>query len=340
MQAGAVLVVSKPRETAQDGWGAPENAQSSTEPALACVEILGQSVLERTIHRLQQAGVNLIDVVAQDGLAGLVTSQYSPAVGLRPVDSEGDSWFVADRLLKEQAMRGAEHVLLIGLDAYAEFDVAELLRFHHRMGRPLTRARDFQGPLSFCVVDTDTLGETAYRRLLQLRESNEADSSFGSYTIMGYVRRLTGSRDLRRLVVDAFLRRCTLTPGGQEVKPGVWIDDAAFVHRASRIVAPAYIGRRAKVSECALITRFSNVESGCHVDCGAMIEDSSVLADTYVGRGLDVAHAVVAGNTFVHLRRNLVMKIDDGNLFRTRRKIVPSLFTMAGSVKPRNMFLM
>jgi UDP-3-O-[3-hydroxymyristoyl] glucosamine N-acyltransferase len=62
---------------------------------------------------------------------------------------------------------------------------------------------------------------------------------------------------------------------GREIKPRVWVDDGAQLHRRARVVAPAYIGRASSVREDTLITRFSNVESFCEVDYGTAIEDDS-----------------------------------------------------------------
>ena len=134
------------------------------------------------------------------------------------------------------------------------------------------------------------------------------------YLTTGYVNRLADARDLRRLVADAFQGRCAIRPRGREVKPGVWIDDGARVHRSARIVAPAYIGRGTRVRAAALVTRFSNLERRCLVDYGTAIEDSSVLPYTHVGRGLDVAHAVVEGSRLVNLSRNVAVTIRDANL--------------------------
>jgi hypothetical protein len=68
------------------------------------------------------------------------------------------------------------------------------------------------------------------------------------------------------------------------------------------------------VRAAALVTRFSNLERRCLVDYGTAIEDSSVLPYTHVGRGLDVAHAVVEGSRLVNLSRNVAVTIRDANL--------------------------
>ena len=100
-------------------------------------------------------------------------------------------------------------------------------------------------------------------------------------------------------------------PRGNEIKAGVWIDEGAQVHKQARIVPPAYVGKNTKVGPASLITRSSSIERDCNVEYGTVIEDSSILAGTYIGTGLDVTHSVVCGNMLVHLNQNLVMEIND-----------------------------
>lgn len=249
---------------------------------MASLEVLGHSIVERTIARLHCAGIKAVSVVNESAL--------SEAVGRR---------FIPEVLLK-QAQKGFGELLLMRLGAYAEVDIAELLDFHHDAGTVATRVSDADGPLDFWVLNT---APGAQRGL-------DLDSP-SCYLTPGYVNRLTGARDLRRLVVDAFLGRCEIRPRGREQKPGVWIDDGARIHRSARVVAPAYIGRGSRVRASALITGFSAVERRCVVDYGTVVEDSSMLPYTYVGKGLEVAHAVVDGKHLVNLSRNVALTIED-----------------------------
>ena len=91
------------------------------------------------------------------------------------------------------------------------------------------------------------------------------------------------------------------------------------MHRRARIVAPAYVGRHAKVGSATLITRYSSVECNSHINDHTALEDSSVLEDTYVGAGLDVMHCVVSGKHLAHLRRNVALDIEDDTLIGTNQ---------------------
>jgi NDP-sugar pyrophosphorylase family protein len=114
-----------------------------------------------------------------------------------------------------------------------------------------------------------------------------------------------------------FLGRCHLRPSGQQILPGVWAEEAVEIGRGARIVAPAYLGSGSTIRENTLITRVSNIESRPSIDDGTAMEDTSVLADTYVGIWLDVRRAVVQRNKLLHLKRNLVIEIADPSLIRS-----------------------
>ena len=85
-------------------------------------------------------------------------------------------------------------------------------------------------------------------------------------------------------------------------------------------MAPAYLGRGATVLEDTLVTRGSNLECLSYIDYGTVIEDTSVLANSYVGIWLDVAHAVVGGNKLLSVRHNVLLEISDPSLIRSMRR--------------------
>ena len=292
MAASAILVVGT-RSLLSPESDESFSADGSEPPAcpIASLEVLGRSIVEHTIARLHTAGIHTVSVVREVG--------FSLTAGRR---------FVPDVLMK-QARRGFERVLLIRLGAYAEVDCADLLQFHSEEGAGVTRVCDASGPLDFWVLDS----APARRSRLNLDSPWDVNPP-SDYLTRGYVNRLEDARDLRRLVADAFEGRCAIRPCGREITPGVWIDDGARIHRSARIVAPAYIGRGTRVRAAALISRFSNLERRCLVDYGTAIEDSSVLPYTHVGRGLDLAHAVVEGSRLVNLSHNVVVTIRDTNL--------------------------
>ena len=318
-ELGAILVVgpqnSTPRHASCDRPGSdlsPDADQAVlVEGSLACVEILGRSVLERTVERVCRMGVQIISVVMDKASSNLDSAFRRPLnnVTLHVAD---EPWAAAAQMLSEYAVRGVETAFVAGLGGYVEFDAEEMLQFHRQQRQASTRAFHGRGALDLWVIDCNRTDNTAGNFDFWAVPPTRS----AAYPLCGYVNPLAHARDLRRLVVDALQRRCQLPPIGREIKPRVWVDDGAHLHRRARVVAPAYIGRASSVREDTLITRFSNVESFCEVDYGTVIEDTSVLSNSYVGIWLDVSHAVVCGSKLLNLSRNVTLNVADASMLR------------------------
>ncbi len=296
MPVSAILVVDS-RSILQASGEEPVSAEGAPAPKgyFAPLEILGQSIVERTVNRLHSTGVKMVSVVNEAAL--------SSTAALR---------FIPDSLMKH-AQKGFDKVLLIRIGAYAEVNLVEFLQFHREMGVAVTRACDQHGPLDFWVLNA--VPKKQYGMSL---DSLSDVSLPGAYLTKGYVNRLKDARDLRQLVVDSFFGRCAIRPSGREIRPGVWVDKGARIHRTARIVAPVYIGQGARVRASALVTRCSNVERKCLVDYGTAVEDSSILPFTYVGRALDLTHAVVDGIRLVNVKRNIALNVEDSKMVGRR----------------------
>jgi NDP-sugar pyrophosphorylase family protein len=317
-ELGAILVVgsqnSTPRPASCDRPGSevsPDADQAvGGEDSLACVEILGRSVLERTVERLRRMGVQIISVLMDEASSKLNSAFHRPLnnVTLHLTD---EPWARAAQMLGEYADSGIETAFVAGLGGYVEFDAEEMLQFHRQQRQASTRAFSGQWALDFWVMDSKRSDKTGDFDFWAWPATRSA-----AYPLHGYVNPLAHARDLRRLVVDALQGRCQLSPVGREIKPRVWVDDGAHLHRRARVVAPAYIGRASRVCEDTLITRFSNLESFCQVDYGTVIDDTSVLSNTYVGIWLDVSHAVVCGSKLLNLSRNATLNVADASMLR------------------------
>ena len=278
--------------------------------SMPCAEILGQSILDRTVARLRKEGVETISVVAGPGSSSLACGEN---VEITVADSSIDPWRAAQRLLREQMEHGIQTAIVMVLGAYMEFSLKDVLEFHRGHGQPLTQLFDAGGPLEFWCVDAKWLGSEGVP--LPFREGEFLGLPVAC-PINGYVNRLGSARDLRRLVQDALLARCDFLPRGRQLRPGIWIDDGVRIHRTARLVAPVYLGRSTKVGASAVITRFSNLEKHSGVGPGTIVDATSILPHTVMGSGLDVSHAVIEGNQFLDLRRNVVLQIADPKLVR------------------------
>ncbi len=281
----------------------PENPESLAGCPLPCLEILGRSMLARTIETLRDAGVSPITLVG--------TEEIAHRTGVLPGDAEiclvsnsEDALRLAARKMAEHFAGGAGTVLVQKMGAYIEFNLPDMLKFHEGRESSICRAADSGGPLELWVVDEEAANSAG-------PNLDWEGHPVHWYRGCHYINRLRSVRELRRLVVDVLHSRCAVRPIGTEVRPGVWMDEQAHVHREARVVSPAYIGRRAKVQASALITRSSSLERDCEVGEATVVEDSSILPETNLGRWLDVSHAVVDGNTFVDLRSEVAVEIAD-----------------------------
>jgi NDP-sugar pyrophosphorylase family protein len=130
----------------------------------------------------------------------------------------------------------------------------------------------------------------------------------------GYLNPLASARDLRQFAIDILLRQAQTCPAGKEIKPGVWTAPGAMIEKGARVLAPAFVGSLARIRSGAVITRCSSVERHAEVDCGTVIENSTVLPFSYVGAGLDLAHSIAGMGCIVNLHRDVTVTIVDPKL--------------------------
>jgi hypothetical protein len=300
VQSAIVIVAPEIREEE----GSIVAREASSEPSLAvtrarhrtplvCAEVLGRSVVARLVDEFRRAGFD----------------------SATPIDrrSLDQAWGVAAEQLLTSKDSGAKAIVVLQANAYIDLDLKHALQFHREQGQAVTRAFDQEGPLDLWVVDPSGIQEGT-----DILSALSAASPH-RYWVRGYVNRLKAPADLRRLAVDGLTSRCRLRPQGSESRPGVWIDEGAQVHRDARIVAPAFIGAAARISEQCLITRCSSIESNCHIDYGTVVEDSSILSNSYVGIGLDLSHSIVDGSHLLNLERGVTLEIADPCVIRQNR---------------------
>jgi NDP-sugar pyrophosphorylase family protein len=296
---------------------APTRFQPGT--SLVCTEVLGRSVLERLIEDLRRTGVDVISVFG-DVAVGRAYEKSGSKLKIETCSTE-EAWRQATKELVSNRENGCDVSLVLRLGAYVDLDLDDALLFHREQAQGITRAFEFanelekEEPLDIWITDsarvTDGCMTDGEDLLSTLRAAEPA-----RYIVREYVNRLGSPRDLRQLVVDGLTSRCNLRPKVSEIRPGVWMDEGAQVDRGARIVAPAYIGRGARIAEQCLITRCSNIESNCQVDYGTVVEDSSILSNTYVGVGLDISHSIVDGNSLLNLDCGVAMEISDSCVIR------------------------
>jgi len=315
MLSGAILVVGQC--SWDSGCDSANNGYESTPilggSPIASVELLGRSVLDRTIQALRLVGTELITVIASEAVSSALAKLANGSARVRLLPPTMDLMPTAEDIAREYVDQGVENILLGRVGPYAEINFADLLQCHRERTNGLTSVTSSRGELDLLVIDAD--------RVVKNREAGRRGlsdigsfSSGVSYSVPGYVNFLHTARDLRRFVSDAFLGRCAVRPSGEEVRPGVWFGQGVHVHRDARVVAPAYVGCGTTIRAGAFITQCSVLERDCEVAEGTLIENSVVLSNSFVGKGLSVSHAVVNGNKLVPLRRNVLVEVEDRHL--------------------------
>jgi hypothetical protein len=273
-------------------------------------DLLGRSILTRTVERLKRCGIPLVSVVKCSD------------------NAEGRTQLTArDKAVLDYARQGVRRILLIEFGPYVEFDLLDLLRFHLDRRSPVTGVSNEKGPLGI------TLLEAQYVAKGGLNFSNQLPAYFScssSYEFSGFVSQLSGPDDYRDLVQCALAGGCAIKPEGKEVQPGIWIAPTAKLHSSVRILGPAYIGAHTRIQPGAMIGKGSSIEQQCEIECGTLIHDSTVLPSTYIGPGLNVSKSVVNGSRLFHLGRNLDVQLGETGLIgwtvnHSSRRLLTSL---------------
>ncbi len=313
MQIGAIVTVPsgiRPESASENLLHPQHVSQAFDEYPFACCEILGQTLLQRTLKSLQSFGIQQPAVLSEESGSESLFPSRLPSAG---------RFFTAwEDSVRQQVNGGAEILLLIRLGAYLELDFAQLLDFHSQTRGRLTQVYDKKSAFEVAVVNTDQLrgDKGSYRgRLSALIPYH------GRYNFTGYSNRLREPQDLRRLACDALFNRNSVRPLGKEIAPGVWIGEGAIVDSTARISAPAYIGAHTRVKGSCVINGATNIERDCEIDFGTSVTDSSVLPETYLGIGLNVVHSMVASNRLFNLDRNVEVEISDRSLVGKQRSV-------------------
>jgi len=291
------------------------HASQNNHP-VALWDVLGKSVLQRKVEQLRHAGAQLISIASSQ--VGGSLEEYA------------EQW---EKAFFDLVRSGAERVLIVSAGIYSEVDIDDFVRFHLAGGSQVSNVLDDEGPLGISLIEA----KCADRDLCSFRNRLAAFSSCSSsYEFKGYCNRLTGPSDYRTLVRDALWGRCQLKPDGREVYTKVWCADGARVSASAQIFGPAYVGARARVRAGTLIAPGTAIEQRAEVDCGTVVENSSILPRTYLGPGLHVSQSIVSGSRLVHLGRNLDVELAATGLLGrtgpgTSLRVLEGLSSLLGS---------
>jgi hypothetical protein len=284
------------------------NESSFPRTPLAMVDVAGASPLERMTERLRQFGVSPITVVVDDVACGDHSSLPCGTICLPALPDR--FWRVAENAFNELAQK-TELVLLIRLGTYAEIDFDKFVQFHLQEARRVTQGIWGDERLQIFCLSAPRRNDAASLFRSQLSRCR-SECEFFAHD--GYANRLSGLDDLRQLCIDVLTMRTETPPAGEEIRPGIWAAPTASIEKGSRILAPAFIGSSARIRSGAVITRCTSVERHAQVDCGTVVENSTVLPYVYLGAGLDLAHSVASAGHITNLRRSVTVDVTDEKL--------------------------
>lgn len=288
-----------------------EHSGAAGTAPLATLDVAGKSTLQRMAERLQQYGISQVTAVVE-GAASLGVRNFGLPSEVACVSAAPDRfWRTAENAFNEMAQNGAELVVLVRLGAYAEVDFEKFVQFHIDRGGRVTQLASGSQKLEIFCISASRRNDAASLFRTQL---SHCRIECPLHQDDGYLNLLAGPRDLRQFAIDILTRQARTCPAGKETKPGVWIVRGAMVEKGARVLAPAFIGSMARIRAGAVITRCSSVERHAVVDCGTVVENSTVLPFSYVGAGLDLAHSVAGMGRIVNLNRDVDVEIVDPKL--------------------------
>ena len=299
-----------------------DSASASSEPSAALPEtfsgvplsllpLLGRPTLHRMVERLRASGIDCISVLrATSSVSALFAEPRESVLNCKEVPCD-QVWRAAEEDFENLVQAGAELVILIRAGAYAEVEIDPLIQFHLDQRNHITQVMAPDGLIDFFVLSGSRRNDAAFLLRHGLRKTRVETRPFET---QGYVNRLQTPADLRALALDSLMKKTSIQPLGEEVRPGIWVARGARVNRNVRLVAPCYIGRSSKIRAGALITRGSSIEHHCVVDCGSVVEASILLPLSYLGAGLDLSHSVLGSRRVFSVKHGAELEVEDATL--------------------------
>jgi mannose-1-phosphate guanylyltransferase len=117
--------------------------------------------------------------------------------------------------------------------------------------------------------------------------------AFHAHTIAEYWSDVGNLGEFMRGNGDALTRRVDIEIPGNEIRPGVWVEDEAQVPSSARIEPPVAIGRYCRVGDDAVIEGPCVLGEGCTIGAHAHVARSVVLEGTAIAPGQVVIDGII-----------------------------------------------
>jgi mannose-1-phosphate guanylyltransferase / phosphomannomutase len=301
--------------------------------------IVNKPIMEHVLRLLQRHGITETVVTVQF-LASLVRNYFG----------DGEELGMVLHYATEDAplgtagsVKNAEHLLsdgtflVISGDALTDFDLTDLMKFHHDKGALvtvcLTRVPD---PLEFgiTIVDddgkvqrflekptwgqvfSDTVNTGIYVMEPEVFEHVAKGESVDwsgdvfpwlvdqglpiyGYIAEGYWEDIGTHESYFKAQADVLSGKVDVDLDAFEVSPGVWVGEGADVHPEAVLRGPLYVGDYAKVEAGAELREFCVLGSNVVVKNGAFLHRAIVHDNVFIGPHTNLRACVIGKNTDV-----------------------------------------
>jgi NDP-sugar pyrophosphorylase family protein len=311
-------------------WPSPSMHDLDTDQSLSLLALVDRPILQHIIESLVGQGIKSIEIIA-----GHAPEKIETLLG------NGGRWGCSFRFhlashrdqpyraLKVIERTKTEPWLLIHADRYPcvtfPVDPCSTLTLYFQgqedfgtealADQPMSKSLDRWGGTiafpagSFGYILSSHTDEELAAYVHQKAESGAAEI----FTTTDWIDATTPEA-LLRMQANLLSRRLNgLGINGIERQPGVWISRNVDMHPTVKLVAPLYIGPNCRIGRAVTLGPNVVVSGGCIVDSTTTIEHSLLMADSYVGEGLELSQTIVDHNLLVNVR--LGIKVDVSESF-------------------------
>ena len=289
--------------------GDPLLAGLGREPAL--FDLAGKGLAQRSVEQAVALGARRIDVVLGDHAA-----DYQACLG------DGERWGCT--IVYHYAAPGAQPLRSIARQQAGD---GECLLLHadtnlpagHLPGPGTIGCRREGAELRWCgwarapgPVLADSLRRAGSRAALA--EALLADPRLATDLAAPHASAETAAG---LLAAAQDLLRAPDYPIGIARRPaadGVWLGNGTRIHPTAKIVAPVYVGDHVLVGPGAVIGPDAVIGAKSIVDRDSRVADSVVAPGSYVGAGIELRHAILAGRHLVNVALGVGVEIADREL--------------------------
>ena len=294
-------------------------------------ELLRRNQFSDVIATLQYRAEDIQNYFG-DGQGLGVNLQYS--VETHPLGTAGSVKFAAAQL------DPAEPFLVISGDALTDFNLADIVAFHKAVGALATLTlKRVPNPLEYGVVATDndgriqgfiekpswgqvlsdTVNTGIYILSPEILDEIEADvpvdfsrdlfprllekgAPLFGYIADGYWTDVGTLEEYHHASADILNRKVDIGELGQEIRPGIYAEEDVAIEDDVELFAPLYLGSGVRIKRGAVIHGPTVIRAHTIIDNRAHIDRSILWQNAYIGQGVELRGAIVAGRSSIGAR--------------------------------------